>query len=274
MRKIKRIVSLFTLSAFMIAMAGSFTGCKLIYSKKALKRTITKALEEKYDEEFFCDDVWQNRESTFYGVCSPKENHDIRFEALFTEEGEIAFEGYYGACVSEQIEEDLQDQLETVFEDFYLHAYMTVPLWSFENDDIPAQRVRDQSFDIDEYVESVHEEREFGPSLSIYVLVNNEKDKKWNYEEEYDMLSEIFSQIDQMDINTIITLKFLPLENYSECIDYLEICVDPNTSFKRELNDFAVKASDRDSDINFEYKGGTYLVLTKEDYVNQRKGVD
>lgn len=273
MRKIKRIVSLFTLSAFMIAMAGSFTGCKLIYSKKALKRTITKALEEKYDEEFFCDDVWQNRESTFYGVCSPKENHDIRFEALFTEEGEIAFEGYYGACVSEQIEEDLQDQLETVFEDFYLHTYMTVPLCSFEDDDIYAQRVREQSFDIEDYVESENEKRGFNPSISIYVLVNNEGGEKWNYEEEYDMLSEIFSKVDNMDVSTIITLKFLPSKKYSECIDYLEICMGSNTSFKRDLNDYAVKASDRYSNISFEYEGETYVTLSKEDYVNQRKGV-
>ncbi|MGN1404238.1 MAG: hypothetical protein ACI4XB_07945 [Ruminococcus sp.] len=87
------------------------------------------------------------------------------------------------------------------------------------------------------------------------------------------MLSEIFSEVDSLGVNTRVILKFLPEENYSECIDYLEICVGPNTSFERELNDFAVKASDRDSDINFEYKGGTYLVLTKEDYVNQRKGV-
>ncbi len=274
MRKIKRIVSLFTMSAFMIAIVGSFAGCKLVYSKRALKRTITKSLEEKYDEEFVCDDVWQNRGSSFYGVCSPKENHDIRFEALFTDDGDIAFEGYYAACVSEQIEEDVQKQLETVFEDFYLHAYMTVPLWSFEGDDIYAQRVRDQSFDIEDYVESENVKRETGTNLTAIILVNDEKNVKWSFEEEYDMLSEIFSEVDNLSVKTRVILKFLPDENYSECIDYLEIRVSPNTSFERELNDYSVKASDRYSNINFEYEGETYVTLFKEDYVNQRKGVD
>ena len=125
MKKAKKILLVLMSAVLMIECCG----CGIFISERKLKKVLENALEEKYDEEFECFDVWSNRGDSYWGVCAPEKNHDIRFEALFLSDGkisEITYEGYYAACVAEQIEEDVQNELENVFNDFYLHSYMYI----------------------------------------------------------------------------------------------------------------------------------------------------
>ena len=247
----------------------SFKGCG-IYPEWYLKHIVENSLEEKYGEEFYCYDVWGDGK----GVCSPEKNHDIRFEVSFHADGKIVEEGYYAACVAEQIEEDVQKELENVFNDFYLHSYMTVPLKSRETNDIYAENVRNESFDIDDYLNLANEKWKETPSMSFYLCVNTSKSDKLSFEKEYDMLSDIFPKFDNMGIGTIVYLKFMPEKKYLECIEYLETCAYAYSTFEDMVRDYPVKVSDVNLNISFEGENATYVLITKEEYIKQRKEVN
>ena len=270
--KIAKKLLLILMSAIMIIGGG---GCSMFVSESQLKKTLENSLQEKYDEEFSCLDVWSNGGNSYWGVCSPERNHDIRFKSLFLSGGVISFDGYYSACVAEKIEEDVQKKLESVFSDFYLHSYMTVPLVSREVDDIYAENVRNESFDIDEYVNLANEKwKNEAPSMSFYLCVNTSKSDKLNFEREYDMLSDIFPKFDNMGIGTIVYLKFMPEHKYLECIEYLETRAYAYSTFDDMVRDYPVKVSDVNLNISFEGEDATYVLITKEEYIKQRKEVN
>ena len=86
--KVKKLIS-FIIMAVVFMSTISLSGCGF-HSENQLKQTLENALEAKYDEEFVCLDVWGNGGSSYWGVCAPEKNHDIRFEALFGADGHIA----------------------------------------------------------------------------------------------------------------------------------------------------------------------------------------
>ena len=260
------IISIIISCVIIIVTLLSLKSCG-IYPEWVVKHAIEKSLEEKYGEEFYCYDVWGGGK----GVCSPKKNRDIRFEVLFHTGGEIVEEGYYAACVAEQIEEDVQKELENVFNDFYLHSYMNVPLYSFNETDIYAENVRNESFDLDEYVNLANEKWQWRTSISIIILVNSVEPGKISFEEEYNTLSKIFEQINEYGINTIVYLKFIPKEEYSECIRYLETCASTNSTFDDMVRDYNIKVSPYDTNIDFEFEGNTPITITQEEYIKQRR---
>ena len=270
--KIAKRLLLILMSAIMMIEGG---GCSMFVSERQLKQRLENSLQEKYDEEFSCLDVWSNGGNSYWGVCAPEKNHDIRFTTLFLTGGKITYEGYYAACVAEKIEEDVQKNLENVFNDFYLHSCMTVPLVSREVDDIYAENVRNESFDIDEYVNLANEKwKNEAPSMSFYLCVNTSKSDKLNFEREYDMLSDIFPKFDNMGIGTIVYLKFMPEHKYLECIEYLETRANTNSTFDDMVRDYPVKVSDVNLNISFEGEDATYVLITKEEYIKQRKEVN
>ena len=263
------IISIIISCVIIIVTLLSLKSCG-IYPEWVVKHAVEKSLEEKYGEEFYCYDVWGGGK----GVCSPKKNRDIRFEVLFHTGGEIVEEGYYAACVAEQIEEDVQKELENVFNDFYLHSCMTVPLKSREVDDIYAENVRNESFDIDEYVSLVKEKREGRTSISLIILVNSEKPNMLSFEEEYQTMSDFCRNIKDHDINPRVYLKFMPEDKYSECIEYLENCANTNSTFDDMVRDYPVKVSEFSLGIRFEFEGDTNTTITHEEYIKQRKEVN
>lgn len=250
----------------------SFVGCNY-NSEKKLKEIITSALEEKYDEAFVCLDVWANGGSSYWGVCAPEKNHDIRFKALFLTGGKITYEGYYAACVAEQIEKDVQKKLESVFSNFYLHSYMTVPLVSREVDDVYAENVKNELFDIDGYVNSANEKWSNGASITLILLVKNEADNKCSFEDEYNKISDIVHEVENMGIRAITYLKFLPQNMYSNCVEYLETRANISSTFDNMVRDYPIKASDISLNIYFEFEGNTLITITQEEYMKQRKEV-
>ncbi len=232
------------------------------------------SLKEKYDEEFICRDVKSNGGSSYFAVCSPTSNQDIKFTTLFLTGGKITYDGYYSSCVAEKIEEDVQKELENVFNNFYLHSCMTVPLKSRETNDIYAENVRNKSFDVDEYVSLANEKwKNEKPSMSFYLCVNTSTSNKLSFEEEYDMLSDVFLKVDNMGVGTIVYLKFTPEKQHLECIEYLEKCDYAYSTFDDIVRDYPLKASDVNLNISFESENESYVLITKEQYINQRKGV-
>lgn len=269
--KIAKRLLLILMSAIMMIEGG---GCSMFVSESQLKKTLENSLQEKYDEEFSCLDVWSNGGNSYWGVCSPERNHDIRFKSLFLSGGVISFDGYYSACVAEQIEEMVQKRLENVFNDFYLHSYMTVSLNSFEADDIYAEYVKNEQFDIDKYVNSANEKWSNGASITLIVLVKSEADNKCSFEDEYNKISDIVHEVENMGIRAITYLKFLPQNVYSNCVEYLETRANTNSTFDDMVRDYPVKVSDVNLNISFEGEDATYVLITKEEYINQRKEVN
>ncbi len=261
------IISIIISCVIIIVTLLSLKSCG-IYPEWVVKHAVEKSLEEKYGEEFYCYDVWGGGK----GVCSPKKNRDIRFEVLFHTGGEIVEEGYYAACVAEQIEEDVQKELENVFNDFYLHSCMTVPLKSREVDDIYAENVRNELFDIDEYLNLSNEKWKETPSMSFYLCINSSSEEKLSLEEEYDNLYDIFTQIEKSGIGTILYVKFLPENVYLQCIDYLETREYPYSTFDDMVRDYPVKISNTTT-LFVSFQDGK-LKLTKDEYINQRKEVN
>ena len=270
--KVKKLIS-FIIMAVIFMLTISLSGCGF-YSENQLKQTLENALEDKYDEEFVCLDVWGNGGSSYWGVCAPEKNHDIRFEALFGADGHIAEEGYYAACVAEKIEEDVQKELENVFNDFYLHSYMNVPLYSFNETDIYAENVRNESFDLDEYVNLANEKWQWRTSISIIILVNSVEPGKISFEEEYNTLSKIFEQINEYGINTIVYLKFVPDSVYTKCIEYLGSRANAKSYFDDLVRDYNIKPSNMTTNIDFEFEGNAPITITQEEYIKQRKEVN
>lgn len=265
-----RMLRIILMIGVIIITTGNLTGCGK--SEKQLREILATALEEKYEEEFVCFDVWGNGGYSYFGVCAPKKNHSIRFETLFFEGGKISYDGYYAANVAEQIEENVQKDLENIFNDFYLHSYMTVPLYSMEDDDIYAQNVRNGSFELDEYIKLVSEkyvDPNYTTSISFVICVNTSAADKISFEEEYDKLFDTFTKIDELGINAAIYLKFVPKKVYSECIKYLETYADAGGGFDNITRDYPVKTSNTMSFVNFRNTG-----FTKESYINQRKEVN
>ena len=274
--KNSKLIPNFLISAGVFISTMSLSGCEF-HSVKDLKETIAKALEDKYDEEFICYDVWSNGGPSYFGVCSPEKNHDIRFEALFVDTGEIAYEGYYAACVAEKIEEDVQKELEDVFNDFYLHSYMTVPLYSFNETDIYAENVRNESLELDEYIQLESEIRvdpNYKASLSFVICVNASAADKTSYEEEYQTLSTIFEEINEKGINTIVYLKFVPDIVYAKCINYLEEVANINSYFDDLVRDYNIKPSNMTTNIDFEFEGDSPITITQKEYINQREEIN
>ncbi|MCM1227441.1 MAG: hypothetical protein NC320_08460 [Clostridium sp.] len=270
MKTAKRLLLILISAVMMIGGCG----CGMFVSESQLRQTLENALQEKYNEEFSCLDVWSNGGSSYWGVCAPEKNHDIRFEVLFYDDGGILEEGYYAACVAEKIEENVQEELEYVFNDFYLHSYMPVPLYSRENDDIYAGNVRNESLDIAEYVEMANEKwKNETPTISLMICVNSSKTNKRSFEEEYDMLSNIILNINKLGMRTFIYLKFIPEKEYFNCIEYLEIRANTDSTFDNMVKDYSVKISNVKLNVHFECEETEYELLTKEEYIKQRKEV-
>lgn len=136
------------------------------------------------------------------------------------------------------------------------------------------ENVRNESFDIDEYVSLVKEKREGRTSISLIILVNSEKPNKLSFEREYQIMSDFCRNIKDHDINPRVYLKFMPKDKYSECIEYLENCANTNSTFDDMVRDFPVKVSDVDLNISFEGEDATYVLITQEEYIKQRKEVN
>ena len=77
-----------------------------------------------------------------------------------------------------------------------------------------------------------------------------------------------------MGIRAITYLKFLPQNVYSNCVEYLETRANTNSTFDDMVRDYPVKVSDVNLNISFEGEDATYVLITKEEYINQRKEVN
>ena len=255
-----------------IIMIVIFTGYHFNTDMK-LKKTITIALEEKYGEEFICHDIRNNGGNSYFGICSPINNQDIKFETLFFSGGTIKYDEYYSSCVAEKIEDIVDAQLKDIFEDYYLHSYLTLPLKSYESDDTCAENIRNKLIDIETYVNMANKKSGYAPVIMFYLCVNSSEPSKLSFEEEYDILFNIFTKVDELGINSSIVLKFVPEETYKDCTKYLEKCVYVSDTFHLMVEDYPIHNFNLPSlepFISFD-EDEEKTTLTKKDYISQRK---
>ena len=65
----------------------------------------------------------------------------------------------------------------------------------------------------------------------------------------------------------------MPEKKYLE-YRYLETCAYAYSTFEDMVRDYPVKVSDVNLNISFEGEDATYVLMTKEEYINQRKEVN
>ncbi len=252
----------------------SFVGCN-ISTENELRKVVVASLEEKYGEEFICRDVKANGGASYFAVCSPTNNQGIKFTTLFLTGGTITYDGYYSSCVAEKIEETVNVQLRGIFSEYYLHSYMTSPLRSRESDDIYVENVKRGALDPETYIDlskNVHDDET--PTIVFYLCVNTSGQGKLSFEEEYDALSDIFSEVDTLGMNSSMDLKFVPEEKYADCVEYLEGSDVVYDTLRSTLEQYAINNPNMPSGFFSFAEGKGKLTLTKEEYINQRKALN
>lgn len=256
----------------------ALSGCSIIAEQNE-KSLIEDALKERYGEEFVCMKTWNNAADgyyshSFHGLCYPQNNESIKFEILFGEESGILYEGYYAAAIAEQIENNVEKALGNVFSNFYLHTNMTLPLYCFQNTDDSIENVKNDELSVNEYIKKFSEKYDYNPMITLVLCVDLSKKAKLSYKQEYKELSNIFSEIDKLGISTDVYLNFLPSNKYTECIEYLNNTANIDDYFESITKDYSVRSHNENyQNINFDYKGDTYVTITLEDYIRQREAM-
>ena len=149
---------------------------------------------------------------------------------------------------------------------------MTVPLYSRENDDVYAENVRNELFDIDKYVNLANEKWKDPPCISFALCINSSSENKLSFDEEYENLYKIFTQIEKSGIGTIPYIRFLPKNVYSQCTDYFEAGGVIKSTFKDMVRNYPIQISNTTT-LFVSFQDGK-LKLTKDEYIKQRKEVN
>ena len=131
----------------MVISTGNLTGCGK--SEKQLKEILATALEEKYEEEFVCLDVWGNGGDSYYGVCYPKGNNKLLFETIFYSNGSLLRDGYAARMVSEEFSEKLDNLMDKDFKKYFIYCYNNGNMY----DDMTSQKIKNDEFTLDYYFE-------------------------------------------------------------------------------------------------------------------------
>ena len=142
--KIAKKLLLILMSAVMMIGGG---GCSMLVSESQLKKTLENSLKEKYGEEFVCLDVWSNGGSSYWGVCCPKDNRELLFETLFSNDGHISYDKYSSTIVSKELANKLYDQLNGIFQEYYVYCYN----FGIADDLDTAKKIKDDVFFLEDF---------------------------------------------------------------------------------------------------------------------------
>lgn len=129
-KKFARILA----ALFMVCLLFSGCGSKDNAGKTddaIVKDITTKALEEKYGEEFVVHKMYETTKDTYRTVCSPKNRSDIVFETKITrwqkdgeERGSIKYDYCGDGAVAAQISRQLEEEVQEVFPGCYVHTIL------------------------------------------------------------------------------------------------------------------------------------------------------
>ena len=272
--KIAKRLLLILMSAIMMIEGG---GCSMFVSESQLKKTLENSLKEKYGEEFVCLDVWSNGGSSYWGVCCPKDNRELLFETLFSNDGHISYDKYSSTIVSKELANKLYDQLNGIFQEYYVYCYN----FGIADDLDTAKKIKDDVFFLEDFLKCMKEQSDSSLPISFRVCINTDSGIQATYEEEYERLNQAMNYIDQIgniyDVNfkLMYFLYFLPSDIYQESVNFFYENAYPRTNFEyitlgenRSLN--RCIRMDYDENIKPFSCENESTPITQEDYAEMR----
>ncbi len=155
------------------------TGCgswkNYIHTESSLKRTAETAMKDKYEEEFVIHNVRTATQTTFYAICSPKNDEEVVFEAQIYKDGRGVFEDeYVQGIVAKQVSEKLADDLKEISKEYVIKPHVFYEECVFDNLG---------EVTIESYITQV------GHLHCYYViLINEEQINEVDYRREYNIL--------------------------------------------------------------------------------------
>lgn len=256
----------------MVISTVSLGGCGK--SEEKLKEIIETTLEEKYDEEFVCLDVWVNGGDSYYGVCYPKNNQELLFECLFYTNGDLISDGYASRVISERFSKKLHDLIGDSFNECFVYCYNNGDMF----DDMTVQKIKDDEFTLDYYFKKRLETTNDNKiTLNYTICFNTSAANKLTYEDEYDLILKSLKQIKQnsdvygAELSFRMNLCFVPENIYNKCVDYFKENAQIKSSFQDMIEGYPERKYKRL--IKFDIGIDIYK-LTKDEYVKLRKEVN
>lgn len=220
--RLRKMAAIIIMGVLLITTLG-LTGCGF-QTKRNLKKVLEKALQERYNEEFVCLNVWANGGPSYFGVCYPKSNRDLLFETLFIDDGEIAYDKYPSTIASKEMSEMLFNQLSEVYQECYINCYN----FGVANDIKDVEKVNSGEFNLDYFFETMHEQSDSDLPISFKICINKKAGINATYEEEYERLNKSVQEIMKrgeiygVKLDLTIWLYFLPSDVYKDGIEYFE----------------------------------------------------
>ena len=251
------LLSMIALLLFCLTLYGCSRNLRnYFYTEESLKRVAAKALKEKYDEEFVIHDVWSKNQTTFFALCSPKYDNEVDFKADIYKDGSGVYaDGYVQGIIAEQINENLQEDFQSLFKDCYTRAemynYYNLPI--FEN-------VKDIT--IEEYLSQVNVDF---AGYDVFILSSEVSQE--TVDAEYEMFSK---KIQDKVINGIIPDVVVDLYFVDE--QMLKMSREYYATYEIHDSDFE-KALDNYPNISFAYPDNK-INKTYEEYKTLRMEIE
>ena len=279
--RLRKMATIIIMGVLLITTLG-LTGCG-IQTKRNLKKVLETALQERYNEEFVCLNVWANGGPSYFGVCYPKNNRDLLFETLFIDDGEIARDEYASSLASKELEELLYNQLSDLFQECYIKCYN----YGVAEDTVTVEKIQSGEFDLYYFIKTIMESQsDCNFNVSFRICINKDAGINATYEEEYKRLNQAMNYIAQIgneykvQYKLICFLYFLPSDVYKDGIEYFNdharassafeyIILGEHRNLKREIR------MDYDENIKpFSRREYEPMLITQKDYAEMRKSLE
>ncbi len=217
MRSIKKIG---LLVLFMIILIGG-SGCmKLSLGKPDRGEIAQTLLKEKYKEDFKVYGSGQGFGSltgnTFMVVAAPVSNENLKFEATVEKDGAYIIDEYIQALLEDQIKTIMSEEMGALADDYYLKVYVAYA----------DSTVNKNSISIEQY------NKEY-PNIPIVIdlLLNRDKLKNENPEQEYAVLSGLF--LNKLPITAALDIYYTTEDTLQECEKYFTKNAESYEDFNR-----------------------------------------
>lgn len=205
MRKIRQIGLVLL---FMIILIG-VSGCmKSISGKPDRGEMAQDLLKEKYHEDFKVygsgGGFGSLTGNTFMVVAAPVKNQDLKFEATVEKDGAYIIDEYIQALLEEEIKSIMSNEMNALSDDYLIKAYVAYAETSVNKDSISIEQYSKENSD---------------SPIVIDLILNEDKLTNENPEQEYAVLSDLFSK--KLPINAALDIFYTNKDTLRECEEYL-----------------------------------------------------
>lgn len=247
------------------------------------KRSFERLLEDRYGEEFVCFETQNqqtiafNRPTYYKGLCAPKNDTSLVFEAdISIKNKNLISDEYPAAIVGRQLSEEFSNDLDGVFGRRDIICKMGS---SGDNDEV-IKRAKDGTLDWEFFYAKnpyLYGDVNFGNYASFYVLVDS-SELHGSYEEEWDAFEAAKKKIvdtiakNGIELTVQIKLYFSPPDMYDKCLELLSSYEkDALYELWKYLDDYVHEVDVYPGKYNRTMELYKY---TRDEYIEKRANID